>query len=85
MNEAPCAQLTTVIQGYWKNEKATADSITEQNGLRYFKTGDVGYQDKNHNFYITDRVKELIKYKGFQVAPAELEVGMIYATSKGNR
>jgi acyl-coenzyme A synthetase/AMP-(fatty) acid ligase len=33
----------------------------------------VGYQDSKHNFYITDRVKELIKYKGFQVAPAELE------------
>jgi acyl-coenzyme A synthetase/AMP-(fatty) acid ligase len=61
------------IQGYWKNEQATADSITEADGLRYFKTGDVGYQDKDHNFFITDRVKELIKYKGFQVAPAELE------------
>ena len=33
----------------------------------------MGYADKNHNFFITDRVKELIKYKGFQVAPAELE------------
>ncbi|KAK5166562.1 uncharacterized protein LTR77_008105 [Saxophila tyrrhenica] len=62
-----------IFGGYWKNEQATADSITEQDGLRYFKTGDVGYQDKDHNFYITDRVKELIKYKGFQVAPAELE------------
>ena len=41
--------------------------------MRYFKTGDVGYQDSKDNFYITDRVKELIKYKGFQVAPAELE------------
>lgn len=41
--------------------------------MRYFKTGDVGYQDKDNNFYITDRVKELIKFKGFQVAPAELE------------
>jgi len=44
-----------------------------EDGLRYFKTGDVGFQDDKHNFYITDRVKELIKYKGFQVAPAELE------------
>lgn len=33
----------------------------------------MGYQDKDGNFYITDRVKELIKYKGFQVPPAELE------------
>ncbi|KAL5585697.1 hypothetical protein FOVSG1_013389 [Fusarium oxysporum f. sp. vasinfectum] len=39
----------------------------------YFRTGDVGHQDKNGDFYITDRIKELVKYKGFQVAPAELE------------
>ena len=38
-----------------------------------FKTGDVGHQDDHGNFFITDRVKELIKYKGFQVPPAELE------------
>jgi acyl-CoA synthetase (AMP-forming)/AMP-acid ligase II len=59
-----------VFKGYWKNEAATRDAITPD---EYFKTGDVGYQDRDHNFYITDRVKELIKYKGFQVAPAELE------------
>ncbi|KAH0843997.1 putative 4-coumarate--CoA ligase 1 [Fonsecaea pedrosoi] len=59
-----------VFKGYWKNDAATKDAITEDG---YFKTGDVGYQDKDHNFYITDRVKELIKYKGFQVPPAELE------------
>lgn len=62
-----------VFKGYWKNEEATKNCIINVDGLRYFKTGDVGYQDDNHNFYITDRVKELIKYKGFQVAPAELE------------
>lgn len=56
-------------QGYWKNQKATDESIVHADGLRYFKTGDVGYQDAEHNFFITDRVKELIKYKGFQVAP----------------
>lgn len=39
----------------------------------FFKTGDIGYEDEDGNMYITDRVKELIKYKGFQVAPAELE------------
>jgi 4-coumarate--CoA ligase len=59
-----------VFKGYWKNKQATEDAITPDG---YFKTGDVGFQDKDHNFYITDRVKELIKYKGFQVAPAELE------------
>ena len=59
-----------VFKGYLKNEPATRDAITRDG---FFKTGDVGYQDKHNNFYITDRVKELIKYKGFQVAPAELE------------
>ncbi|KAF2401496.1 acetyl-CoA synthetase-like protein [Trichodelitschia bisporula] len=59
-----------VFKGYWKNPTATAASITEDG---YFKTGDVGFADDQHNFYITDRLKELIKYKGFQVAPAELE------------
>jgi 4-coumarate--CoA ligase len=59
-----------VFKGYWKNESATKDCMSEDG---YFKTGDVGYQDDKHNFFITDRVKELIKYKGFQVAPAELE------------
>lgn len=62
-----------VFKGYWRNEQATDECIVHADGLRFFKTGDVGYQDKEHNFYITDRVKELIKYKGFQVAPAELE------------
>lgn len=56
-----------VFKGYWKKPDATRDAMTEDG---YFKTGDVGFQDKDHNFYITDRVKELIKYKGFQVAPA---------------
>lgn len=59
-----------VFKGYLKNSEATKDSITPDG---FFKTGDIGFQDKDGNFYITDRVKELIKFKGFQVAPAELE------------
>ncbi|KAL2834305.1 hypothetical protein BDW59DRAFT_137676 [Aspergillus cavernicola] len=59
-----------VFLGYHNNPAATADSISPDG---WFRTGDVGYQDNKGNFYITDRVKELIKYKGFQVAPAELE------------
>lgn len=62
-----------IFQGYWKNEVATREAVEVIDGHRWFKTGDVGFQDEEHNFYITDRVKELIKYKGFQVAPAELE------------
>lgn len=59
-----------IFLGYHNNAAATADSLSSDG---WFRTGDVGYQDKNGSFYITDRVKELIKYKGFQVAPAELE------------
>ena len=59
-----------VFKGYHNNSEGTKNALTEDG---YFKTGDVGHQDKDGNFYITDRVKELIKYKGFQVPPAELE------------
>lgn len=59
-----------VFVGYHNNESATKSSITPDD---FFKTGDIGYEDSDGNMYITDRVKELIKYKGFQVAPAELE------------
>jgi len=58
-----------VFKGYLGNAEATANCMT--NG--FFKTGDIGYQDELGNMYVTDRIKELIKYKGFQVAPAELE------------
>lgn len=59
-----------IFKGYHNNAAGTKNALTEDG---YFKTGDVGHQDKDGNFYITDRVKELIKYKGFQVPPAELE------------
>ncbi|EMF10052.1 acetyl-CoA synthetase-like protein [Sphaerulina musiva SO2202] len=59
-----------IFKGYLNNVEGTKNAMSEDG---YFKTGDVGYQDENGNFFITDRVKELIKYKGFQVPPAELE------------
>ncbi|MEM7130591.1 MAG: 4-coumarate--CoA ligase family protein [Chloroflexota bacterium] len=59
-----------VMKGYLNNPTATAGCIDDEG---WFHTGDVGYADEDGDFYIVDRVKELIKYKGFQVAPAELE------------
>lgn len=59
-----------IFKGYLNNAAMTAEALTPDG---YFRTGDVGHQDADGNFYITDRVKELIKYKGFQVPPAELE------------
>ncbi|KAF4614402.1 hypothetical protein G7Y89_g15334 [Cudoniella acicularis] len=64
-----------IFLGYLNNPEGTKNALTED---EYFKTGDVGHQDEAGNFYITDRVKELIKYKGFQVPPAELE-GLLLA------
>ena len=58
------------MQGYLNNPEATANSIDEDG---WFHTGDIGYADEEGYFYIVDRLKELIKYKGMQVAPAELE------------
>lgn len=51
-----------VFAGCWNNEKATANCMTSDG---YFKTGDIGHQDENGNFDVTDRLKELIRYKGF--------------------
>ncbi|CAG8157212.1 unnamed protein product [Penicillium salamii] len=59
-----------VFLGYHENPEATKGCLSEDG---WFQTGDVGFQDVKGNFFITDRVKELIKYKGFQVPPAELE------------
>lgn len=59
-----------IFQDYLNNVEGNWNALTE---VSYFKTRDVGYQDQDGNLYITDQVKELIKYKGFQVPPEELE------------
>ena len=59
-----------VMKGYIGNEEATRNTIDADGWLH---TGDIGYYDQDGFFYVTDRMKELIKYKGSQVAPAELE------------
>lgn len=59
-----------VMKGYHNNQKATDEMLLKDGWLR---TGDLAYYDHNNDFYITDRLKELIKVKGFQVPPAELE------------
>ncbi|MFE9773993.1 4-coumarate--CoA ligase family protein [Streptomyces sp. NPDC005931] len=59
-----------VMKGYLGRPDATAAMIDEDGWLH---TGDVGHVDEDNWLFVVDRVKELIKYKGFQVAPAELE------------
>jgi acyl-CoA synthetase (AMP-forming)/AMP-acid ligase II len=59
-----------VMMGYWKNPDATAETIRPDGWLR---SGDIARIDEDGYVYIVDRAKEMIKYKGYQVAPAELE------------
>ncbi len=59
-----------VMKGYLNNPAATAESLDAEG---WYHSGDIGYADDDGYFYIVDRVKELIKYKALQVAPAELE------------
>lgn len=63
-----------VMKGYLNNEAATKETVVEGGWLR---TGDIAHFDDEGFVYITDRLKELIKYKGFQVAPAELEAELL--------
>ncbi len=63
-----------VMKGYLNNPEATRNTIDEDGWLH---TGDIAVIDEFHHVSIVDRLKELIKYKGFQVPPAELEALLI--------
>ncbi|KAG0344340.1 hypothetical protein BG004_004553 [Podila humilis] len=63
-----------VMKGYINNVEATKNTIQEDGWMH---TGDIVYVDEDGYWYVVDRLKELIKMKGFQVAPAELEALMV--------
>ena len=69
-----CVRGPQVMKGYLNRPEATAQTIDAEGWLH---TGDIGYADEEGHFFIVDRAKELIKYKGFQVAPAELEAVLL--------
>ncbi len=69
-----CVRGPNRMLGYLNNPDATASTIDADGWLH---TGDVGFADEDGYFYVVDRVKELIKYHAFQVAPAELEAVLI--------
>ncbi|HXI24065.1 MAG TPA: AMP-binding protein, partial [Pyrinomonadaceae bacterium] len=69
-----CVRGPQIMKGYLNNPEATARTVDPDGWLH---TGDIGYADEDGHFFIVDRVKELIKYKGFQVAPAELEAVLL--------
>jgi long-chain acyl-CoA synthetase len=68
-----CIRGPQVMQGYWKAPEATAAAIRD--GWLY--TGDIGYADEHGYTFVQDRKKEMIKYKGFGIAPAEIEAVLL--------
>ena len=69
-----CVSGPQVMKGYLGQPEATAEIIDSESWLH---TGDIGYADEDGALFIVDRLKELIKYKGRQVAPAELEAVLL--------
>ncbi|KAK6942432.1 AMP-dependent synthetase/ligase [Dillenia turbinata] len=69
-----CIRGSQIMKGYLNDPEATERTIDKDEWLH---TGDIGYIDDDDELFIVDRLKEIIKYKGFQVAPAELEALLI--------
>lgn len=65
-----CFKGSQIMTGYIGNDVATRETIDNDGWLH---TGDIGYYDADEHFFIIDRLKELIKYKAYQVPPAEIE------------
>lgn len=74
-------QSPSVVLGYLNNDKATRETFVDEADGRYMRTGDEAIIAKSpqgyEHVFITDRIKELIKTKGQQVAPAELEAHLL--------
>jgi len=64
-----------VMKGYWNNPEATNESFwtDPKTGEKWLRTGDMAYIDEEEYEHLLDRIKEMIKYKGWSIAPAELE------------
>ena len=69
-----CVRGPQVMKGYLNRPDATAATLDADGWLH---TGDIGYADEDGCFFIVDRLKELIKDKGMQIAPAELEAVLL--------
>ena len=65
-----CFKGSQIMKGYVGDKQSTSATIDKDGWLH---TGDIGYYDDDKEFFIIDRLKELIKYKAFQVPPAEIE------------
>ncbi|HUL95023.1 MAG TPA: long-chain fatty acid--CoA ligase [Usitatibacter sp.] len=62
-----------IFAGYWGKPKATAEAFFEKDGLKFFRTGDLGRRDEEGYFFLVDRLKRMINAAGLKVWPAEVE------------
>jgi fatty-acyl-CoA synthase len=62
-----------VFKGYWGRPDATYDAFVEVDGIRYLRTGDLGYIDADGYFFFVDRLKRMINVSGYKVSPVEVE------------
>jgi 4-coumarate--CoA ligase len=69
-----CVRSPSVFSGYYRNPKATTDTIDNDG---FVHTGDIGYYDEYGRLFIVDRIKEMIKLGLSSVAPAEIEQGLL--------
>lgn len=69
-----CVRGPKLFAGYLNNPEATREAIDSEG---WFHTGDIGHYDTTNRFYITDRLKELIKWGTKQVSPTELELFLL--------
>ena len=65
-----------VFQGYWRRPDATDQAFVEIDGVRYFRSGDLGRMDEDGYYFMTDRLKRMINASGYKVWPAEVEALM---------
>jgi fatty-acyl-CoA synthase len=62
-----------VLKAYWGRPDATANAFVEIDGVRWFRSGDLGYVDEEGYFFMVDRLKRMINASGYKVWPAEVE------------
>ena len=68
-----CIRGPQIMQGYWRAPEATAAALRDG----WYYSGDIGYVDERGYLFIRDRKKEMIKFKGFGIAPAEIEALLV--------
>lgn len=63
-----------IMQGYWNQPAASAETLVERDGRIWLRSGDLGYVDEQGCFFIVDRIKRMINVSGYKVWPAECEM-----------